>query len=152
MGMTKYAFIGPYIELPDMKEMQTVKKRHCTNIECVSHKRETAVSFCPECGSKIETHTESEWREMSWHDVVYNAIGEDDCFWLITGCTEKSLINSNHVPDISLSEEEMIDITPELIQKKIKEFRDFHKDDIAKLELFCSQKIEVKFGAIEYYM
>lgn len=151
MGSQKYTYIGVYFVLDAIKEKGTEKIKECEN----GHTYGIAVTheYCPTCGARIfESSTEKEYNAR-----ISDMIGEDDVFMEEPFDTEefgeKLLVFSNGIYYNSYKEDSFITelgFGSDMVQ--VERFKNDYRPYIQMIEAKTGQKVDVRYGIINYWM
>lgn len=151
MGSQKYTYIGAYFVLDAIKEKGTEKIKECEN----GHTYDISISheYCPTCGSRIfESSIEKEYNAS-----ISDIIGEDDVFTEEPFDTEefgeKLLVFSNGIYYNSYKEDSFITelgFGSDMVQ--VERFKNDYRPYIQMIEAKTGQKVDVRYGIINYWM
>lgn len=141
MSVDQEIIIGAYIKVPTKKDKVT-KQIH----SCIVHGQKSLnKDFCNECNRTLNIHEIDEYFNVCISDITGNwelseYISKDGYTYLFDDSNNLTLDLPDHN---NISEIKDID-------KKIKYFKIFHKTNIAELEEYYKQKLDVKFGIYNY--
>lgn len=151
MGSQKYTYIGAYFVLDAIKERGSENIKECEN----GHTYSISVSheYCPTCGSRIfESAIEKEYNTR-----ISDIIEEDDVFieepFDTEELGEKIVVFGNYISDNEYKEDSFItDLGLGSDTAQVERFKNDYRPYIQMIEAKTGQKVDVRYGIINYWM
>ena len=139
MGLDRIIHLEPFIKIPVQYEIYERETKTCGE-----HENHNGDSFCPICGKKITLQKVPD-KEMLWCEELignenFNHYIEDEVMYLFSNTKSKTVID--------MDENIVIVLTTELMDTRITEFSEKHKEDIQLLEAKINSKVKVEFGFV----
>lgn len=152
MSYSYYAYVGAFLELPDVLVEKSVNVHTCPNLQCSLHKKPCATKHCPECGSKGE-----------FQDVLISRMQPPDVYSYdnsesLCSAGELSHIVVSNVSQVGYaqswsqftSDSMVTELTPDIVAKAIQEFSELSKVFRDEFSRQHGVDLPIKFGTIVY--
>ena len=162
--MSYNIYVGTYLKAETKLVEMFQKLITCSNLGCDCHGLYNSSKFCSKCGSQIkEMNIPQKQPEVSRWELQDN-IHENMCCVLTESTPEEPNTIYNYWTsnttefDIKINrktnledDEKATEITENMIHSELKTFRDFHKEDIEKINNSGYDRVELHWGVIVYY-